>query len=231
MTGFLHSIDATNHEPRHAALEAPGLTPLELLKARRLERELRRADTAHSKAVQRLGRLGPDWKIVDWRRLNTAEVDPGARMNFLAIGPGGIFSVTIKRHGRSRVMMAGDVVQIDGKRPKHVEEVRRNAARAAQALSRSARTPVPVVPVLAFEGSGVISVHGLPKGCVVTTYGELAHVLAAHGERILPGTVDKLHEIASDPRTWLNPPYRPVSPNEYRWYGPETPADKKATRR
>jgi hypothetical protein len=138
-------------------------------------------------------------------------------MNFLAVGPGGIFAVTVKDHGRSRVAFAGDVVQIAGRRPKYVQEARRNARTAATALSRIAGISVPVMPVLAFAGRGMIAVHGMPKGVIVSAYQELGGVLNARGQRLAPETVEKLYHLAADPATWLNPPYVPFA-ERYPWY-------------
>jgi hypothetical protein len=56
---------------------------------------------------------------------------------------------------------------------------------------------VPVTPVLAFVGSGVISVHGLPKDCLVATHRELDRLLIAGGARISPATASKLSAVAN----------------------------------
>jgi len=182
------------------------------MRTRRLERENRRADAAHQKVAERMGSLGNEWRVLDLQAAAGSE-----RMSFLAVGPGGVFAVTIKDHGRARVNFAGDVVQIDGRRPKYVQEARRNAKVAAEALSRTAGISVPVVPVLAFGGSGVIAVHGMPKGMIVTSYGELSRVLNARGRRLARSTVDKLYSLATNPTTWTNPPYVPLA-ERYKWY-------------
>src|SRR6266511_3257908 len=113
--------------------------------------------------------------------------------------------------------IAGDIVQIDGRRPKYVDEARQNAKLASAALSRIAGVTIPVMPVLAFAGNGVISVYGMPKGCIVTTYRELSRVLRARGQRLAPKTVEKLYTLASQPTTWDNERYVPMA-ERYRWY-------------
>jgi hypothetical protein len=179
---------------------------------------------AHQRAAHRLEALGHSWRVLDLQA--TAGSD---RMSFLTVGPGGIFAVTVKDHGRSRVSFAGDVVQIDGRRPKYVEEARRTARLATTALTRIAGVSVPVVPVLAFAGSGAISVYGMPKGVIISSYQDLGRVLHARGQRLAPDTVEKLYALAADPATWLNPAYVPLA-ERYRWY-PEghTSTDKRAT--
>jgi len=130
---------------------------------------------------------------VDWPRTDIAQgyynPDPSdERAGFLAIGPGGVYAVTVADHGRARVLIAGDVVQINGRRPAFVTEARRDAKRASRAMSAAVGLTVPVTPVLAFVGSGVISVHGLPKDCLVATHRELDRLLIAGGARISPST-------------------------------------------
>jgi hypothetical protein len=228
MTSFLHASDGPGLRPtaeRYAPVK-PVIdsrpSPLEWIRSRRADRETRRAEMAHQRAAQRLEALGHNWRVLDLQA--TAGSD---RMSFLAVGPGGIFAVTVKDHGRSRVSFAGDVVQIDGRRPKYVQEARRNAKLAATALSRIAGVSVPVMPVLAFAGSGTISVYGMPKGVIISSYQELGRVLNSRGQRLAPGTVEKIYALAADPATWLNPPYVPLA-ERYRWYpeGDSSTADK-----
>ena len=216
-----------------AALEPVRPSPVEWARRRRAERDARRLEAAGARALTRLDRLGPAWHIVDWPRTDsqTYEPDPSDnRAGFLAIGPGGVYAVTVADHGRARVLIAGDVVQINGKRPAYVAEARRDAKRAGRAMSSAVGLSVPVTPVLAFVGSGVISVHGLPKDCLVATHKELDRLLIAGGARISPATASKLSAVAQHPATWANAPYRPAG--DYRWYpGSQTAADKRATRR
>jgi hypothetical protein len=218
-----------------AAIEPLRQSPVEWARRRRADRDARRLEAAGARALTRLDRLGPAWHLVDWPRTDTSqsyyETDPSDnRAGFLAIGPGGVYAVTVADHGRARVLIAGDVVQINGKRPAYVVEARRDAKLAAKAMSAAVGLTVPVTPVLAFVGSGVISVHGLPKDCLVATHRELDRLLIAGGARISPATASKLSAVAERPTTWTNAPYRPAG--DYRWLPPgQTAADKRATRR
>ncbi|HTJ39034.1 hypothetical protein [Dactylosporangium darangshiense] len=202
-------------------------TPIDWVRTRRAERETRREEAAHSRLYRRIGtligHLGDEWHVLDLRELAGAE-----RTGFLAVGPGGVFAVTVKDHGRSRVSFAGDVVQIDGKRPRYVEEARREAKAAAEALSRSAGVSIPVMPVLAFAGSGKISFYGVPKGCLVTAYHELPRILNARGHRLAAETVDKVFALAALPGTWFRPDYGDLA-EDYRWYrdGEQVGTDKR----
>ncbi|MDG4790832.1 hypothetical protein O7626_33825 [Micromonospora sp. WMMD1102] len=219
-------------------LEAVRPTPMDWARRRRAERDARRIEAAGARALSRLDHLGPSWHVVDWPRTELTEASMleldyrsrDERAGFLAIGPSGLFAVTVADHGRSRVLIAGDVVQINGRRPAYVTEARRDAKRAAKALSNAVGLPIPVTPVLTFVGSGVISVYGLPNECLVATHRELDRLLVAGGNRISAATAEKLSRVAQSPATWLNAPYRSAA--DYRWYEEgRTAADKHAGRR
>lgn len=212
----------------HHAAQPPqdNQSPLSWARQRLSARFNRRLAAAGQRAEHRLSNLGPAWHVVDWpggRVSSQAGDRTHQRASFLAVGPGGVYAVSVVDQGRQRVMLAGDVVQIQGKRPPLVANARRDARRASAALSAAVGTRVPVIPILTFVGSGSISAQGLPDGCLVVNYRELDHLLAAAGEKISAVTARKLAEVASHPATWAD---------QYRWYPDgQTAGDKPTTRR
>jgi hypothetical protein len=48
----------------------------------------------------------------------------------------------------------------------------------------------------------MVSVNGIPRDCMITTYRELGSLLAATGHRITAETAAKLALTAQSPRTW-----------------------------
>jgi hypothetical protein len=203
---------------------------------RRADRAVRRMSAAEDRAVHR---LGSDWHVIEWPHtlLAGAEAQPTSAAKpkqasgpgFLAVGPGGIFSVSIAQHGRSRVLIAGDVVQISGRRPPYISQARRDAKRAAKAISAAVGQDIKVFAVLAFVGTGPISVNGLPKECIVTSYRELDKVLDSTGRRITGTTAEKLSRVVRNPAVWVDQPYGAQS--GYTWH-PEgaAPGDKGTAR-
>jgi hypothetical protein len=158
------------------------------LTRRLADRAKRRVLTGRQRVVHRVEMLGQGWRIVDYH-----PEDP----DFLAIGPGGVFQVTVADHGRARVQLAGDVVQVEGKRPPYVALARRDATRISQQMTKAAGRRIPVIPVVAFLGSGEIVYYGRPpEGCIVTTYHDIGRALRAHGHRVGQTTIDKLVELA-----------------------------------
>src|SRR5262245_38141932 len=113
-------------EPLDAARPSLG----EWAQRRRAERDARRIAAIGGRVVERLGHLGPSWHLVDWPRsemVRARRYDLGAALapdsaGLLAIGPSGIFAITIVEHGRARVLLAGDVMQINGRRPPYVAQ-------------------------------------------------------------------------------------------------------------
>lgn len=183
------------------------------------ERPMRRLSGAAQRAEHKLAQLSPTWRVVEWPE---PVAEGTAQSGFLAIGPGGVYSVTVVDHGRHRVMLAGDVVQIHGKRPPHVARARKDAKTASTVLTAAVGTTVPVVAVLTLVGSGAISAQGQPNGCLVVSYRELDRLLLAAGNKISTDTAQKLAEVASHPATWAD---------QYRWYPANQTASDKGTAR
>ncbi|WBB78392.1 hypothetical protein O7606_19475 [Micromonospora sp. WMMD882] len=209
-------------------------SPFGWARRRRAERGARRMEAAGARALGQLDSLGPAWHVIEWPRADPSDALLGSghddRAGFLAIGPSGLFAISIVDHGRNRVLVAGDVVQINGKRPPYVADARRDAKRASKVLTKAVGKTIPVAPVLAFVGSGDISVYGLPKDILMATHRELDRLLVAGGARISPATAEKLAQVAQHPATWMDGTYRPAA--DYRWYeDSRMAADKRANHR
>src|SRR5262245_54636690 len=153
VTGFLDTrqpqvlMPDAEYSPRHALFESPRATPLDWARRRRSDRESRRAEVARGRAVTKVARLGDSWKVLDIQEIGL--LNPNT---FLAIGPGGVFVVLVKQQGRSRVRLAGDVVQVAGRRPHYIAEAKRAAEDTAKALTATAGSKIPVTPIIAFAG-------------------------------------------------------------------------------
>lgn len=201
----------------------PPRSPFDWARQRFGARPGRRLSAAGQRAEHRLAHLAPAWRVVDWPPV-TGEQQPSSEPSgFLAIGPGGVYAVTVVEHGRQRVMVAGDVIQIQGRRPPYVARARKTAKKASAALTAVIGTTVPVVPVLAFVGSGALSAQGLPTGCLLVPHRDLDRLLLAAGNKISPTTAKKLADVASHPATWAD---------QYRWYPDnQTASDKRSARR
>lgn len=227
----------TTYPVRPVPLTSPTVPTIDVLKdgpsnwlrRQKEERLNRRQESAGLRARNYLTSLGEAWHLVAWPHTVVqagAETSAASSANsanhggFLAIGPGGLFSVTVVDIGAKRVLIAGDVVQIKGRRPAYIPAARKDARRASKAISAAIGHTIPVVPVLALMGRGVVTVYGLPKDCLITTYRELHRALLGGGERISAHTAEKLSEVARNPWTWINEPAA-----KYRWYSEGSQAE------
>lgn len=172
---------------------------MEWARRRRGQRVVRRYSADVERVLQRLTRLGSEWEYVE-----ASVMGLDSEQAFVAVGPGGIFAVTVYSQGRSRVMVSGDVVQINGRRPNLLASARRLGSRVSEALSRTAGVRVPVVPVLCFAGTGLLSLYGRPSGCLVMPYRELDNLMRAYGDRLSQVTVEKLASVARHPSTAID---------------------------
>jgi hypothetical protein len=179
---------------------------LEWARRRRTYREEAKVVAARERAKGRLHRLGEGWYVFDAPALGVDAPDA-----FLAIGPGGLFAVTVRSQGRHVVRISGSVVQINGRRLDYMGEARKFAGAVSAAFTRTAGVKIPVTPMLAFTGSGLMNLYGLPKDCVVMPYRELDHLLDAYGQRIAPRTVEKLASVARHPATVIDLRLGPVA--------------------
>lgn len=186
-----------DYAPRHAPPDQPRRAPVEWARLLRARPKAERVSGAHLKAAARLAALGADWTVLEAKELGLP-----TGLDFVTIGPGGIFAVAVHQHGGAKVMFAGETAQINGRRPPLVRDVRRDAHLISRGLTRMAGTPIPVVPVLVFHGRGKLEFFGVPKGCLVTSDRGLAKVLRARGQRISAKTVGKLVAVARYRPTW-----------------------------
>ena len=188
---------SAEYNPRHELLEAPRSIQVGWARRRRIDRAARREEAGRSRTVERLAKLGAAWRVLDIEDLGLP-----IRNTFLTIGPGGV------------------------RRYKYVAEARALAEQVTRALSKTVGATVPVTPVIALAGNGAIDVHGVPKGCLVTSYRELDYILTSYGERIAARTVNKLFSVARHPVTWQNTG-SDAQVEAYKWYSPDAVTDKR----
>ena len=157
--------------------------------ARRMREEqlVRRMAAAENRAAHR---LGADWHVIEWPNLRPLVPDGKAPPlpGFLAIGPGGIFSISLVQHGRGRVLIAGDVVQIGGKRPPYVVQARRDARQVGKALSAASIIAMAGDEVL-MSPAAVMMIHN-PWIRAVGDAAELRH---------MAGVLDEIKESIINP--------------------------------
>lgn len=170
-----------------------------LVLRRRTEADSWRDGLAGERAVAgELKRLPRDWRV-----LHSIPLPRDVDIDHLLIGPGGVFTINTKNHRGKDVWVGDDSVKVNhGEARPYVRKARAEASRAARALERGCRFPVPVQPVLAFVRPAALTVEpslhdvrAVPERSL-SALGPLTGVLTADQVRTV-------YEVARDRRTWL----------------------------
>ncbi len=93
-------------------------------------------ETAHV-----LNDLGSEWALLHPLR----GVESYGGVDYLLVGPPGVFTVSIKDHTDQRVRVEGDGLTVNGRRTDHLKEAKLDAARLARELGVDAVSPIVVV--------------------------------------------------------------------------------------
>ncbi|MEU7041637.1 nuclease-related domain-containing protein [Streptomyces varsoviensis] len=193
-------------EALRARLDASRAGPGRLLAARLLGRRPREDAWRRSlEGEQYVGSALEELTAGGWRVVHSIPLPGEADIDHLVIGPGGVFCVQTQLLRRTAVRVGDDGVRVGRERqPRpYLRAARREAARAAYALSRGCGFDPEVWPVLVLVAAGRVETASAPQGVRVlrerdvTRLGELGGVL--HPER-----VERLYTVARNRRTWLN---------------------------
>ncbi|MET9804113.1 nuclease-related domain-containing protein [Streptomyces sp. NPDC006368] len=176
-------------EALHLALDRAGRPAPRLFRRDPRPAEL----AAHQRVGDALDRLDG----AGWRVLHSVPLPGAARIDHLAIGPGGVLVVrTVAARGH-RVRFADPLVAVGRAEPlPRLRWLRRDAERAAHALATA------VHPVLAVAEAARWDLPPGPPDVRVLRDGEIPS-LAALGGVLKPVDIDALYATARDRRTWL----------------------------
>ncbi|TDC20142.1 NERD domain-containing protein [Streptomyces sp. 8K308] len=138
-----------------------------------------------------------------WRVLHSIPLPGAADISHLAIGPGGVLSFRTVLHRGARLAVEEELVRIGTRRAEpHVRRCRRDAHRAAHALSAACGFRVAVQPVLVCVAAASVTVAPGLRDVEVLQEHALAG-LAGRGGVLRPDGVETLYGLARDRRTWL----------------------------
>jgi len=121
--------------------------------------------------AQQLEGLGPDWYVTH----DVAVGSRGANLDHVVVGPAGPFVLNSKYHGDKPVVVQ-DEVWVNGRRTGHVEQGRKEAARASVALTTSYGCEVLALSLVAVV-SAFFAVARQPQSPTVRV---------AHATRLVP---------------------------------------------
>ncbi|TDC69168.1 nuclease-related domain-containing protein, partial [Streptomyces hainanensis] len=137
-----------------------------------------------------------------WHVVHSIPLPRDVDIDHLLIGPGGVYSVNTKRHPGARIWVGDHAARVRGQSYPYPVKSRREAARAAAALTRACGFPVDVRPVLLFvDAANVTVVPTLSDVTVVRHHREVAAFKRLDGVLTAPAAA-RVHAAARDPRTW-----------------------------
>ena len=145
-----------------------------------------------------------------WGVLNSIEVGSnGSDIDFLLIGPGGVFTINAKFHHGARIWVAGNTFMINGTRHPYIRNSRHEAARAARLLTRAAGFPVAATGMVVPVNAGDFTIREQPEDVIVVNRARLYRLLRRLPDVLDSDTVQAVFEAARRSDTWLTPQREP----------------------
>jgi len=200
---------ATNRpgaEAREQALSARDAAPVKTILARVLgvhtdERAWRIGADGEEKVAAELTKVAK--KDPRWRFLHAIPVGTrGSDIDYLVIGPGGVFTANAKHHPGAKIWVGGSTFMVNGVKQPYVRNARHEAQRAAKLLAEACGFPVHVEGLVVAVNADDVTIKSQPEGVSVVPRMRLAKWLLRHGPIHSPETVDAIYEVARRSTTW-----------------------------
>lgn len=151
-----------------------------------------RAALGQIEIVRSLNSLGSHWTLLH-------PVAGSSDSDYLVIGPGGVFVITIKNHSGQRVVVESEQLLVNNRRTNHLRDARFEAARVSKLLSTEASESIAVNPLIAIVDPGSLAfVRRRPQDVTVVASSQLARgvlrrrkVLSAAAARALVAAAER----------------------------------------
>lgn len=146
-----------------------------------------------------LRRLDEGWRVLHSIPVGSRSAD----IDHVVIGPGGVFTLNTKHHPGGSVQVKGDAVFVNGQYYPYIRNLRHEARRASQLLSKACGFEVPVMGTLVIVGADRFKVRQEPDGRVsVVARRKLVRWLRRQPHRQNAQQIDRIYCAASSPETW-----------------------------
>lgn len=145
-----------------------------------------------------LAMLGDEWSVLGARGVDGRTFD----VDYLLIGPSGVFTVVSFCQPSARVIASVDSVRVNGRKSDVRDQAKGVAGAASNLLSSIAGTTVVVTPIVAVAAaSQVTSIPGAP-GVEVVSAKRLARSLTVRPRTTKPAAIAGLTTMAVESREW-----------------------------
>jgi hypothetical protein len=145
---------------------------------------------------EELQKLGPEWTVLSAVPIGAHAAD----IDHIVLGPGGIFTLTVKNSGDAAVWVGGRTAVVDDQPVDFVRRAQSEGASAARSLSNAAGGPVQITPLLVLNRPARLTLRD-PAVPVVPVRG-LAVWLQRQRRTHRPEAVAYYAMVAAEPDTW-----------------------------
>lgn len=188
---FLREFNEVPRQSTAARLRGAHPLPAEL-------RSLYQAAAGEVTVADSLASLGEDWLV-----LHAVPVGrDGAEVDHIAMGPPGVFTVSVRHHPGQALWVGGGVVLVDGERMRYIRSSEFEAVRAAQLMSDAVGERVEATPCLVVVGARSMTVERPPRRVAIVTPRELRPWLKSLPQVFTRDQLHRFRAVASEAATW-----------------------------
>lgn len=148
----------------------------------------------------RLEQLGPEWTVVH------GVPGPGAIIDHLVIGPGGVYTVSTHDHAKQRIWVGGRAFVVDGHRLPYLRRAEEAIGYVERTIEAEAGVHIRASTVIAVMDPGSLQVRDLPRDVFVITAESLTRWLKARDAVLGAETAAHLAAVARTEAIWTTEP-------------------------
>ncbi|MBN2177235.1 MAG: NERD domain-containing protein [Demequinaceae bacterium] len=160
-----------------------------------------------SKGEEKIARaLKKAEKRGQWKILHSVPLPGGGDVDHLLIGRDGVVVVNTRYYPKAWMTVTPYGIYVSGARTRTYEQVRRQADRVSEILTKAARVPTKAVPCVALVNGGLFRPEvrwaGSPKDVIVATNWNIRRALCQVDQGLTETQVKRLYEAARRATTW-----------------------------
>jgi len=149
-----------------------------------------------------LSALGPDWMVAH----STHCTNDHVTADYLVLGPSGAFLVYGRRHPHSRILTAGRIIMVNGRRVAYVRDAMISAEQMTAALADLGAASVTVRPLVVFVGASGVIYGRMHAPVPVLQLGELVRWLLHEPTVYSAAEVNALVTVVGRLESWHGQP-------------------------
>lgn len=142
-----------------------------------------------------------------WKVLHSIPLPGGGDIDHLLIGHDGVVVINTRYYPKAWMTVTPYGIYVSGARTRTYEQVRRQADRASEILTKAARVPIRAIPCVALFNGGLFRPEvrwaGSPKDVIVATNWNLRRALSAADQNLTEEQVTIIYDAARRSTSWV----------------------------